>query len=67
METLRSVSQVPVKAALDTHHHFDHSTGNSFYAANNVPVWAHAVVARHIVDIYGPMQGAGKIGGPGAA
>jgi cyclase len=60
MEALRSISQVPVKAALDTHYHFDHSTGNSFYGANNVPIWAHSAVARRIVDSYGPMQGAEK-------
>jgi cyclase len=60
MDALRSISQVPVKAALDTHYHFDHSSGNSFYGANNVPVWAHVAVARRIVDSYGPMQGAEK-------
>ena len=60
MDAFRSVSQVPVKAALDTHYHFDHSTGNSFYGANNVPIWAHAGVARRIVDNYGVMQGAEK-------
>src|SRR5260370_4051042 len=42
METLRTVSQVPVKGALDTHYHFDHSMGNSFYGVNGVPLWAHA-------------------------
>jgi len=60
MDALRSVTQVPLKAALDTHYHFDHSTGNSFYGANNVPVWAHAAVARRIVDTYGSMQGTEK-------
>lgn len=60
MDAFRSVSQVPVKAAFNTHYHFDHSTGNSFYGANNVPVWAHAAVARRIVDNYGAMQGAEK-------
>ncbi len=60
MEAFRSVSQVPVKAALDTHYHFDHSTGNSFYGANNVPIWAHSGVARRIVESYSPMQGAEK-------
>src|SRR5258708_27612396 len=29
MDALRMVSQVPVKGALDTHYHYDHSTGNS--------------------------------------
>jgi glyoxylase-like metal-dependent hydrolase (beta-lactamase superfamily II) len=60
MDAFRSVSQVPVKSAFDTHYHFDHSTGNSFYGANNIPVWAHAAVPRRIVDTYGPMQGAEK-------
>jgi glyoxylase-like metal-dependent hydrolase (beta-lactamase superfamily II) len=60
MDTLRMVSQVPVKAALDTHYHFDHSMGNAFYGANSVPLWAHATAAKRIVDNYGPLQGAEK-------
>jgi glyoxylase-like metal-dependent hydrolase (beta-lactamase superfamily II) len=60
MDAFRSVSQVPIKAALDTHYHYDHSIGNSFYGANNIPVWAHAAVARRIADSYSPMQGAEK-------
>jgi cyclase len=59
-ETLRTVSQVPVKAALDTHYHFDHSMGNAFYGANGIPLWAHATAARRIVDNYSPLQGADK-------
>src|SRR5260370_26857970 len=34
MDALRMVSQGPSKGALDTHYHFDHSMGNSFYGAN---------------------------------
>ena len=34
MDALRMVSQVPVKGALDTHYHFDHSMGNAFYGVN---------------------------------
>jgi glyoxylase-like metal-dependent hydrolase (beta-lactamase superfamily II) len=63
METLRAVSQVPVKGALDTHYHFDHSMGNAYYAyygANGVPLWAHASVAQRIVESYAPLQGADK-------
>ena len=60
MDALRMVSQVPVKGALDTHYHFDHSMGNSFYGANNVPLWAHASAAKRIVDSYSPLQGADK-------
>ncbi len=60
MEALRMVSQVPVKGALDTHYHFDHSMGNSFYGANGVPLWAHAMTAKRIVDSYAPLQAADK-------
>ena len=60
MDALRMVSQAPVKAALDTHYHFDHSMGNSFYGANGVPLWAHAAVAKRMVESYAPLQGADK-------
>jgi cyclase len=60
MDALRIVSQVPVKGALDTHYHFDHSMGNAFYGSNGVPLWAHAAAARRIVDNYAPLQGADK-------
>jgi glyoxylase-like metal-dependent hydrolase (beta-lactamase superfamily II) len=60
MEALRSVSQIPVRAALDTHYHFDHTMGNAFYGANGVPLWAHASVAQRIVESYAPLQGAEK-------
>jgi len=59
-ETLRTLSQVPVKGALDTHYHFDHSMGNAFYGANGVPLWAHASAAKRIVENYAPLQGADK-------
>src|SRR6266699_1900432 len=59
-DALRMVSQVPVKGALDTHYHFDHSMGNSFYGANGVALWAHATTAKRIVDNYAPLQGLEK-------
>jgi glyoxylase-like metal-dependent hydrolase (beta-lactamase superfamily II) len=60
MDALRIVSQVPVKAALDTHYHFDHAMGNSFYGVNGVPLWAHATAAKRIIDSYAPLQSADK-------
>jgi glyoxylase-like metal-dependent hydrolase (beta-lactamase superfamily II) len=60
MEALRMVSQAPVKGALDTHYHFDHSMGNAFYGANGIALWAHATTAKRIVENYGPLQGADK-------
>jgi glyoxylase-like metal-dependent hydrolase (beta-lactamase superfamily II) len=60
MDALRMVSQVPVKGALDTHYHYDHSTGNAFFGANGIPLWAHANTAKRIMGSYGAMQGADK-------
>src|SRR5260370_27051751 len=60
MDALRTVSQAPVKGALDTHYHFDHSMGNAFYGGNGIPLWAHANVAKRIVESYGALQGADK-------
>src|SRR5258705_12427214 len=60
MDALRTVSQVPVKGALDTHYHYDHSMGNAFFGANGIPLWAHANTAKRIVENYGAMQGADK-------
>jgi len=57
MDTLRTLGQVPVRAALDTHYHFDHSLGNAFYGAQSIPVWAHARVAPRIIESYVPLQG----------
>jgi cyclase len=60
MDALRLVSQVPIKGALDTHYHYDHSMGNAFFGANGISLWAHANTAKRIVESYGAMQGADK-------
>jgi len=60
MDALRKVSGVPVMAALNTHYHYDHSMGNSFYGASGLPLWAHAATAKRMVEAYIPMQGADK-------
>jgi hypothetical protein len=59
-ETLRTLSQGPIMGALDTHYHFDHTTGNSFYGANGISLWGHAGVSKRIFDSYGAMQGVDK-------
>lgn len=57
LEALRLVSQVPVRAAVDTHYHFDHTLGNSFFGAQNIPVWAHPKTASLMVQNYANVQG----------
>jgi len=60
MEALRMVTQAPVRFAMDTHYHYDHSLGNSFYGASGIPLWAHPHTAENIVAKYGAMQRDGK-------
>src|SRR5712664_457540 len=55
-ETLRTLSQGPIMGALNTHYHFDHTTGNSFYGANGIALFGHAGVAKRIYESYVPMQ-----------
>lgn len=59
-ETLRTLSQGPIMGALDTHYHYDHTLGNSFYGANGIALWGHAGVSKRIFDSYGALQGVDK-------
>ncbi|MBI5343622.1 MAG: MBL fold metallo-hydrolase [Deltaproteobacteria bacterium] len=60
LEALRSVSPAPVQAAIDTHYHFDHSMGNSYYGGQGIPVWAHEKTASMMALSYGSLQGTDK-------
>jgi|SRR5580692_604746 glyoxylase-like metal-dependent hydrolase (beta-lactamase superfamily II) len=60
VETLRKISQVPVMAALDTHYHYDHTFGNTFYGANGISLWGHAAASKRMFDSYVAMQGADR-------
>lgn len=59
-EAQRSVSQLPVRAAVDTHYHFDHSLGNAFYGDQGIAVWAHAKTGPLMVQNYASIQGRDK-------
>jgi glyoxylase-like metal-dependent hydrolase (beta-lactamase superfamily II) len=59
-DALRMVSQAPVRAALDTHYHFDHSFGNAHYGASGFPLWAHAKVSPLMAERYAKLQGRDK-------
>lgn len=60
MDAYRKTTQTPATGALLTHYHFDHSTGNSFYGANSIPIWAHSTVSKRMMDNYAPLQGADR-------
>jgi glyoxylase-like metal-dependent hydrolase (beta-lactamase superfamily II) len=59
LEALRMVSQAPVRAALDTHYHFDHTFGNAFYGAQRIPIYGHVKCAGLMVERYGSIQSGG--------
>jgi cyclase len=56
LETLRSVTQLPVRAAINTHWHFDHTLGNSVYGGAGIPIWAHADAASRMTAVYPKWQ-----------
>lgn len=57
LETLRTVTQLPVRAAINTHWHFDHTLGNGVYAGAAIPIWAHADVPARMAAVYPKWQG----------
>ena len=59
-DAFRSVTQVPAVGALDTHYHFDHSMGNSFYGAHGLQLWGHSAVAKRMMESYVSLQGADR-------
>jgi glyoxylase-like metal-dependent hydrolase (beta-lactamase superfamily II) len=56
MDTLRTVTQLPVRAAINTHWHFDHTLGNSVYGGAAIPIWAHADAASRMAAVYPKWQ-----------
>jgi cyclase len=56
LDTLRTVTQLPVRAAINTHWHFDHTLGNSVYGGAGIPVWAHAQAASRMAAVYPKWQ-----------
>jgi cyclase len=56
LETLRTVTQVPIRATINTHWHFDHTLGNSVYGGAGIPIWAHADVPARIMAYYPKWQ-----------
>ncbi len=60
MEALKLATKAPVKAALDSHFHLDHSFGNAQYAAAGIPVWAHEKVVPLMEERYVALQNRDK-------
>ena len=56
LDTLRTVTQMPIRAAINTHWHFDHTLGNSVYGGAGIPIWAHADAASRMTAVYPKWQ-----------
>jgi cyclase len=56
LDTLRTITRVPLRAAINTHWHFDHTLGNSVYAAAGAPIWAHKDVPSRMMQVYPKWQ-----------
>ncbi len=62
IEAARMISRAPVRAAIDTHFHFDHSFGNIGYAEQHIPIMAHERVPALMKEQYGDLKGVDKSG-----
>src|ERR1700732_2683251 len=56
LDALRAATQLPVRAAINTHWHFDHTLGNSVYGGAGIPIWAHADAASRMTAVYPKWQ-----------
>src|SRR5690348_8207005 len=41
IDVARMVSNAPIRAAINTHYHLDHTFGNSAYESEKIPIIAH--------------------------
>src|SRR5262249_55173195 len=54
------ISKAPIRAAVDTHYHLDHSFGNAAYADQRIPIMAHEQTSVFMKERYATLQGANK-------
>ena len=62
IEAARMVSKAPIRGAVDTHFHFDHTFGNLAYARERIPILAHEKVTPLMKEQYAALQGVDKAG-----
>jgi cyclase len=60
VEAARMVSKAPIRGAIDTHFHLDHTFGNAAYAEQKIPIIAHEKVAALMRERYVAIKGANK-------
>ena len=60
LEVARAVSRARIRAAVNTHYHFDHTFGNVAYADQRIPIIAHEGVAQLMNQKYVALKGVDK-------
>jgi len=60
IEVARMVSKAPVRGAVDTHFHLDHTFGNIAYAEQRIPILAHDKVTPLMKKYYAEVKGVDK-------
>jgi cyclase len=56
IEVARMVSKAPIRAAVNTHYHLDHTFGNSAYQQTNIPIIAHERAPALMKENYAALQ-----------
>jgi glyoxylase-like metal-dependent hydrolase (beta-lactamase superfamily II) len=56
IDVARRHARAPILAAVNSHYHFDHTLGNSTYAAEKIPIIGHELTRAKMQQIYAPMQ-----------
>ena len=60
IEVARMVSKAPIRGAVNTHYHFDHSFGNAAFANQRIPIIAHERAASLMREKYVSLKTADK-------
>src|SRR6266545_4811592 len=60
VEAARMISKAPVRGAIDTHFHLDHTFGNQVYAEQKIPILAHERAASLMKERYVAIKGVNK-------
>ncbi len=60
IEVARMVSKAPIRGAVDTHFHYDHTFGNAGYAGQQIPILAHEKAGPMMKEQYAAHKGADR-------
>ena len=59
IEVAKQATKAPIRGAVNSHYHFDHTFGNEAYARQSIPIIAHPAAAKLMQERYVAMKGKG--------